>query len=221
MRHPGESTRVRVPRAVREQEMLQVAERAFARRGYEAVSMQQIAVDAGISKPMVYAYFGSKEGIYLACIQRARTDLYEGVERAVAQTRRPDEQLWLATLAFFGWVEKNEQSYRVLYGPGSVHGEALAAELSALRGDQARLIARLLAEALPGSGASGGATEFEPTAYALVGAAESLAAWWLDADEPRERVARRFMNLCWAGLGAMAEGRSWEPDGALSSEARG
>lgn len=207
---------MRLPRAVREQQMLQVAQRAFARRGYEAVSMQQIALDAGISKPMVYAYFGSKEGIYLACIQRARTELYEAVERAVAQTRRPDEQLWLGTLAFFGWVEQNQESYRVLYGPGSVHGEALAAELSALRADQARLIARLLAGAFPDAAGPFAASEFEPTAYALVGAAESLAAWWIDSDESRERVARRFMNLCWTGLGGMREGRLWDgggPDG--------
>src|SRR3712207_4120426 len=148
MRHPGE-VRTRVPRAVREQEMLNVAEAAFAQRGYEAVSMQDIAFRCGISKPMVYAYFGSKEGIYLACIERARGDLYEAVGRAAAEAVSPDDQLWRGTLAFFGWVEQNEQSYRVLYGPGTVHGEALAAELSALRRDQARLIARLLAESLP------------------------------------------------------------------------
>src|SRR5918997_3445843 len=100
MRHSGE-VRTRVPRAVREQEMLNVAEAAFAQRGYGAVSMQDIAVRCGISKPMVYAYFGSKEGIYLACIERARTDLYDAVVRAVARSTEPDERLWLGALPFF------------------------------------------------------------------------------------------------------------------------
>ena len=205
MRHSGE-VRTRVPRAVREQEMLNVAGAAFAQRGYDAVSMQDIAVRCGISKPMVYAYFGSKEGIYLACIERARHDLYDSVLRAVGQSDKPDERLWLGTLAFFGWVEQNEESYRVLYGPGSVHGEAIAAALSRLRSDQAKLIEQLLAESVaarPG--------DLEATAHALIGAAESLAAWWIGSDEPVERVARRFMSLCWTGLEAMSEGRSWAP----------
>jgi AcrR family transcriptional regulator len=191
--------------------MLDVAERAFARSGYEAVSMQQIAVGAGISKPMVYAYFGSKEGLYLACIQRARVDLYDGVVQAVADAASPDEQLWRGTLAFFDWVEENEESYRVLYGPGAVHGEALAAELGELRRDQARLIARLLAGSLPGANGKTSPAELEGTGFAIVGAAESLAAWWLDSGEPKERVVRRFMNLCWFGIAAIRGGESWQP----------
>jgi AcrR family transcriptional regulator len=190
--------------------MLDVAEHAFARGGYEAVSMQQIAIAAGISKPMVYAYFGSKEGIYLACIQRARGDLYESVVAAVSQAPAPDEQLWRGTLAFFDWVDQNEESYRVLYGPGAVHGEALAAELAELRRDQARLIAGVLSAAMPGANGDSAPAELEGTAYAIVGAAESLAAWWLDSGEPKERVVRRFMNLCWLGLGAMRGGESWQ-----------
>jgi len=205
MRHSGE-VRTRVPRAVREQEMLAVAEAAFAQRGYDAVSMQDIAVRCGISKPMVYAYFGSKEGIYLACIERARRDLYDSVLRAVGQSKKPDERLWLGTLAFFGWVDQNGESYRVLYGPGSVHGEAIAAAISRLRGDQAKLIEQLLAESVAAPDG-----DLEATAHALVGAAESLAAWWVGSDEPVERIARRFMSLCWTGLGAMSEGRSWAP----------
>jgi AcrR family transcriptional regulator len=207
MRHVGQATRVRVPRAVREREMLDVAERAFARNGYDSVSMQAIAVAAGISKPMVYAYFGSKEGIYLACIRRARSDLYEGVRRAIEEAVSPDDQLWRGTLAFFDWVEQNEESYRVLYGPGSVHGEALAAELAELRGDQARLIARVLSESMT---TEGEAAELEPTAFAIVGAAESLAAWWIESDEPKDRVVRRFMNLFWVGLGQMRSGATWQ-----------
>lgn len=191
--------------------MLDVAQRAFARGGYDAVSMQQIAIAAGISKPMVYAYFGSKEGIYLACIRRARGDLYEAVARAAAEAAEPDEQLWRGALAFFGWVERNEESYRVLYGPGNVHGEALAAELAALRREQSRLIARLLSASME-EGAQAAADELEPTAVAIVGAAESLAAWWIDSDEPRERVVRRFMNLCWTGLDAMRRGDAWQRD---------
>lgn len=206
MRH-SEEARTRVPRAVREQEMLDVAEAAFAERGYEAVSMQDIAVRCGVSKPMVYAYFGSKEGIYLACIERARRDLYDAVVSAVARGTRPDERLWLGTLAFFDWVDANRDPYRVLYGSGSVHGEAIGEALARLRADEAKLIEQLLAESVPGAARG----DLEPLAHALVGAAESLASWWIDSGEPRERAVRRFMNLCWMGLGDLREGRLWTP----------
>ena len=209
MRHSGEG-RARVPRAVREQEMLNVAQAAFAERGYEAVSMQHIAGRCGISKPMVYAYFGSKEGIYLACIERARGELYDAVVRAGAQSTSAEERLWLGTLAFFDWVDANREPYRVLYGPGTVHGKAIASALAELRADQAALIGRVLGESVPTAPHG----DLEPLAHALVGAAESLAAWWIGTDEPRERAAHRFMNLCWMGLGAMQQGRTWEPASA-------
>ena len=55
-----------MPRPVRERQMLEAAERAFADRGFHAASVDAIAEASGITKPMVYAYFGSKEGLYRA-----------------------------------------------------------------------------------------------------------------------------------------------------------
>ncbi len=60
----------RLPRAVRERQMLDSAVRVFSRRGYHAASMDEIAEDAGISKPMVYAYLGTKEEVFLAALHR-------------------------------------------------------------------------------------------------------------------------------------------------------
>jgi AcrR family transcriptional regulator len=186
--------------------MLNVAEAAFAERGYDSVSMQDIAARCGISKPMVYAYFGSKEGIYLACIERASRDLYDALGQAASGSAAPEERLWLGALAFFDWVAQNEGSYRVLCGPGSSHGDAVADAVARLRSDQARLIERLLGESVAAEDRA-----LEPIAHALLGAAESLAAWWIDSGEPREAVARRFMGLCWQGLGDMARDGPWQP----------
>lgn len=60
----------RLPRAVREQQMLDAAVKVFSRRGFHAASMDEIAEDAGISKPMVYAYLGTKEELFVACLHR-------------------------------------------------------------------------------------------------------------------------------------------------------
>src|SRR4029079_4457111 len=101
--HTPRGTR-RVPRKVREQQMLEVAERAFAERGYHAASVDAIAEAAGISKPMVYAYFGSKEGLYRACMSAARERLFDALRDGVDQTAPPDLQLWHGLLAFFTFV---------------------------------------------------------------------------------------------------------------------
>src|SRR2546425_13151993 len=69
--------RTKVPRAVREPQMLDAAVAVFAERGYHGASMDEIAAGAGVTKPMVYSYFGSKEDLYLACIDHARTRLME------------------------------------------------------------------------------------------------------------------------------------------------
>src|SRR5205807_5029117 len=63
--------RRKLPRAVRERQMLEVAGRVFAAHGFHEASMDEIAKDAGISKPMIYNYFGSKEGLYFAYIELA------------------------------------------------------------------------------------------------------------------------------------------------------
>src|SRR5688500_7867062 len=77
--------RRRMARADRERQMLQVAEQVFASRGYQAASMDEIAEQVGVSKPMLYAYFGSKDGLLLACIRRARAELHEVTTAAIAE----------------------------------------------------------------------------------------------------------------------------------------
>src|SRR5438270_106902 len=75
--------RRKVPRAVRERQMLDVAGRVFALRGFHAASIEEIAEGAGISKPMIYNYFGSKEGLYYAYIELAGQRLLDRMALAV------------------------------------------------------------------------------------------------------------------------------------------
>ena len=60
-----------MPRAEREQQILDAACQEFGRSGYAGMSLAAVASAVGVSKPMVLAYFGSKEQLYIACVQRA------------------------------------------------------------------------------------------------------------------------------------------------------
>ena len=62
---------------MREPQILEVAGQVFAARGYHAASMEEIAARADVTKPMVYSYFGSKERLYLAYIERSGRELLD------------------------------------------------------------------------------------------------------------------------------------------------
>lgn len=207
------SGRRKLPRAVREAQMLEVAEEAFAARGFHATSVDAIAEGAGITKPMVYAYFGSKEGLYLACMERGRRRLFEAIDAAAALGASPDEQLWRGIVAFFTFVSDQRASWIVLFGEATPHGGPFADEALRLRQQIARLVSQLLGEAATAEGVGPGRLgAIEPLAHALVGAAESLASWWLDhPEESREWVSLRLMNLVWIGFGDLVGGESWTP----------
>ncbi|MBO0683232.1 MAG: helix-turn-helix transcriptional regulator, partial [Candidatus Dormibacteraeota bacterium] len=66
--------------------MLETAGRLFAEQGFHAASMEEIADAAGISKPMLYTYFGSKEGLYFAFLELAYRDVISSIDAAVQET---------------------------------------------------------------------------------------------------------------------------------------
>src|SRR5512142_2460053 len=102
----------RLPRAVREQQMLDAAVAEFSRHGFHAASMDEIAARAHISKPMVYAYLGTKEELFIACLHREATRLMEAIAGAVipapddgaARRLTAEERLWRGVRAFFTFV---------------------------------------------------------------------------------------------------------------------
>ncbi|WP_245694754.1 TetR/AcrR family transcriptional regulator [Streptomyces abyssalis] len=80
-----------MPREVRERQMLDAAVAGFARHGYQAASMDDIAEEAGVSKPLVYLYLKSKEDLFTACIRRERAALVEAVRGGTGRGARGAE----------------------------------------------------------------------------------------------------------------------------------
>lgn len=181
---PAQQSRARrrVPRAEREQTMLDAAGAAFANRGFHAASMDAIAEAAGISKPMLYNYFGSKDGLYVAYVERSGQALLESMRGAAARTEPLGERLRAGVLAFLTYVDEHRSGWSVLYQEASAQGGPLAAEVAGLR--------------LRIAGLLGGLFDNEAFAHAFVGAGESLANWWLEhADVPKAEVADLLMGI--------------------------
>ena len=202
----------RLLRYVRERQILDAAVEVFADRGFHNASMDEISDVAGISKPMIYAYLGSKDELFVACIRREATRLIEAISQAVEADLSPDEQLWQGLRVFFEYVNDNRASWTVLHRRAVVQGGSFAREISEWRGRAITLVAMLLARATTESDQPMSAERMEPFAAALVGASESLLDWWIDhPDLTAEQLSMRLMNLVWMGFGDLVEGRSWSP----------
>jgi len=56
--------------AARREQIIATAVRVFAERGIEGTSVEELAANAGVSKPLIYEHFGSKEGLYAVVVDR-------------------------------------------------------------------------------------------------------------------------------------------------------
>jgi AcrR family transcriptional regulator len=183
-----------MPRARREQLILDVAGGAFAREGYHSASMDEIAEQAGVSKPMLYAYFDSKEGLYLAYIERAGGELLERLESAAPRDAQPASALRARITEFLSFVEEHGDGWKVLFREvGSTR--PFADQVAQLRERIAGTIRRMIQGGVDSCGGYPPSAA-DAIAHALVGAGESLANWWLDhPDVPRDQVAAWYFGV--------------------------
>src|SRR5207302_9813726 len=145
MKRPGSRG---VPRETRERVILDVAGQVFARGGYHSASMDEIAALADVSKPMLYTYFGSKEGLYVAYIDRTGREL---VDRLVAAARPGDEPiaaLRARITEFLAFVEEHRDGWTVLFRE-MTSSRPLAEEVAELRGQIAAAVRRMVTDAVP------------------------------------------------------------------------
>ncbi len=185
-----------MPRQVREQQLLDVAEEQFAAHGYGGASIEVIARIAGVSRPIVYDHFGDKEGVYIACLRRARGELEEMILAGVASAKTPREMIERGTAAYFEFVERRGQRWTVLFGGVEIAGGA-AEEIARLRFDTVNRIRDLIAAIAPDADT----VTVDAYAHAISGSAEQVAKWWrANPKLARARVVELQVSFAWSGL---------------------
>jgi len=175
------SQRTRLPRPERERLVLDVAHARFAEHGFSAVTMDDLAADAGVTKPLLYAYFGNKERLYLACMERAGEAMFATVGAAVSHATSPGDALRRGVHAFFAFVDEDRDAWRVLFDETLPAGGELAERVAEYRERLLALVSRTNLARLPEQRRARHASEIEAISVALLGAAEALARWWLRA----------------------------------------
>lgn len=188
-----------VPRAARESQILDIAAAEFGTRGYANASMNAVATQAGISKPLIYGYFGSKDGLYLACLHRAGKGLVEAV--GSAQTELTAQRAVDTLEAIFRVLADRPHDWSVLYDP--------TLPLDSAVHEAARGYRRTLAE----FGATGTAAvlrDADPDDQSLLtsiwfSAVSATVRWWHDhPDETPESMTARCARI----LRALTSGSS-------------
>ena len=84
----------RVPHALRREQLIDIAEELFVAKGYAATSIEDITRIAGVSRPIVYGHFGTKEAIYIACVERIRAELEADLAAQSDPDADPYAQHW-------------------------------------------------------------------------------------------------------------------------------
>lgn len=195
----------RMPRAQREEQILAVAEAVFAERGYQATTMEEVAERVGVTKPLIYEYFGSKEGLLSACIDKARTQLrdatvaaWQGIEEGAALETYFESGI----RAFFDFIDEHASAFALIQQEGAVAASA-SSDIESIRTQQSEVVAQTLLQ-VPGLAAVPSVL-LQGYAELVVGACERVAVWRLGRPEVSAQDATDLvMSGVWHGLGSLA-----------------
>jgi AcrR family transcriptional regulator len=182
----------RVPRPLRERQIVELAGELFTERGYRGASMDELARRAGVTKPVIYELFGSKDGLFRACLERSAERLAGLVAEAVRAESEPEARVRAGGLAFLRFASDNRVAWELMM-------EGRFSDVATeVRRRQAALVHELLLEKAP---ADADPRELELAAHAVNSAYEGVAHWmWEHPDVPLEQLADWTVELLLPGL---------------------
>lgn len=196
----------RLPRAERERQILETAHELFAQRGYNAVTMDEVAAAVGVTKPLLYNYWGNKEHLYVACLERDAERLLTAVRDAIGADPTPTGALQTGVRTFFTFIAAERGTFRVVFDETLPTGGVVAAGVADWRQRITDTVAALLLAELPPKAHDRARVEVEALSHALLGATEALGRWWLrneDALAP-DAAADLLLATVLPGLAARA-----------------
>lgn len=190
-----------VPRLEREEQILSVASEVFAEDSYAATNIQVIADRAGISKPLIYNYFGSKEGLFLACIERGGEIVADEIER-IANEDVVGIERGLRTLdGMFTVLEDQRHLWRIFYDRTAPTTGPVADAVTVYTERITKLADEGVSELMALSGVT---DQLDVSAMTAVwmGIVDSLMRWWVDhPSESAEAMTARTGRLFVAVVG--------------------
>jgi AcrR family transcriptional regulator len=202
----------RVPRELRRRHLLELATELFTERGFEAASMDELAERAGVSKPVIYDQFGSKDGLLAEVVDALGVELNHAVILAVQGKTEPGELLESGSLAFYRFVGQRRGTWSMIFGAFrglGVSPHAAQEKLIEIRERQDTLVATVILAAAQAQGVQPNELEVSAITRGLNGVYEGLVEWWEShPDVAAEQLAAWTVALVLPGLNELAAGGS-------------
>jgi AcrR family transcriptional regulator len=191
---------VRLAREERRNRLLEAARQLFGERGYRDTEVEELARLAGVTKPILYRHFpGGKVEVFMAVIDEHVTRLMRVLWEAMAASNDPMERLYRGIDAYLAFAEEHPQGFRLMRAVGAEADLPAGSRLREVRDSIAKGLSNTIADVMRGAGL--GAEGAPIYAHALLGAADSVVAWWLEAQKPdRSTVTDHLLAFAWRGF---------------------
>ncbi len=189
--------RSRMTRVQRREQLIGIGRKLFAAHGFDAVSVEEIASAAGVSKPVIYEHFGGKEGLYQVIVDRETTTLNEILEEQIRPDLHPRQALEGTIVGLLDYIEVNPDGFGLMVhqSPDVLAGSQFSTILSDM-GDHLTLLLGAYFEQL------GFDMETAPLyGQMLAGMVGTMGQSWATTKEPsKDILAAHLVNLMWNGL---------------------
>ncbi|MFN2545707.1 MAG: TetR/AcrR family transcriptional regulator [Actinomycetota bacterium] len=185
----------------RKAQLLSVARKVFGRKGFHGVSMEDVAREAGVTKPILYDHFTSKEALYLALLDADSIALEKGIRKALEAPTGNRERIRASFQAYFDFVDEHAEGFRLLMQETVGADDPFRSNVGQVRDHIQREVADLIVRESQGRLDR---EEADVVALGLVGMVETAAR--RDPGGPKERRRRTvdtLVKLAWRGITAL------------------
>lgn len=202
----------------RREQLIEIGRSLFASKGFEAVSVEEIAASAKVSKPIVYEHFGGKEGLYAVVVDREMRALTDALIGSLSDTdAHPRQIVERAALALLTYIEENPEGFQVLVRDSPSTDPT--GSFSSLLGDVSSKVEQILVEWFKRQHLPVKSAPYY--AQMLVGMTVFTGQYW--ADRPKlgkEQLAALIVNLAWHGLSRLEAKPELRYEGSKAKRAR-
>jgi AcrR family transcriptional regulator len=204
--------RKRLTADARREVIERAATEVFAERGYGSASMDEIAKRSGVSVPVVYDHFESKQDLHRRLLERHFAELRAIWRENMTGDEPPEQRLPKALDAWFGYVQTHPYAWRMLFRDTSGDPDVQAIHRDVAAQSRAALLPLLARE--PGAetiAGSDGPEALDMVWEILRAVLQGLALWWYEHQHvPREQVVATAMNALWIGFDRARYGETWQ-----------
>ncbi len=189
---------MRLPAEQRRNQLLEVAREVFSERGFHATSMDDVALAAGVTKPVLYQHFRNKRALFLELLEDVGRELLDDLYAETHEVSTGRERVERGFIAYFRYVAQHPSAFRLLFGASVRNDPEFAAVSERVVDAAAHAISPLIAIAVDDE-------HRLVLANALVGMAEATSRRSFAGDDPdaktrAEQLAQWIAEMAWFGL---------------------